>query len=149
MTSDQHEGAREFYNREYRETRYGPAVEPEQHRFYPVVTRFIQEYGLSDSTCLEVGSGRGAFQDAVPDYTGVDTAITLHGFLHKSFVPASTTALLIKASIPLREAPFVRRARVLPPRVMRYLFHFETLTAESPGLPSSRGSYAPDPSPSH
>ena len=42
--------------------------------------KFLDREGLRDKRVLEVGSGRGYFQDCVRDYTGVDIAEDLRKF---------------------------------------------------------------------
>jgi SAM-dependent methyltransferase len=54
---------------------------------------FIERWQLQGSRCLEIGCGRGAFQDVVADYTGVDLAESVRPFLHKPLYQASATAL--------------------------------------------------------
>ncbi len=58
-----------------------------------MVQRFIQDHGLRDKKILEVGSGVGALQDLVPDYTGLDISHNVAGYYHKPFFVASATAM--------------------------------------------------------
>jgi SAM-dependent methyltransferase len=53
----------------------------------------VEDYQLARRRCLEIGCGRGAFQDLVDDYTGLDISSKVSCFLHKPFVRADATAL--------------------------------------------------------
>ena len=54
---------------------------------------FIRQYHLEDKRVLDVGSGEGAHQDLVLDYTGLDISSTAARFYHKPFVVGSATEL--------------------------------------------------------
>jgi SAM-dependent methyltransferase len=105
---------------------YGTAAVPESHDCADVVAAFVQRYGLSAKRCLEIGSGRGVFQDAVPDYTGVDVSEDLRKFYRKPFhvvndarlpFPDSSFdavfACRVHEHIPDIELAFVELVRVL------------------------------------
>lgn len=64
------------------------------------VRAFVQQYGLEKARVLEVGSGTGALQDIVADYTGLDIAGSQRRLYHKPFVEASATGM------PFRDAEF-------------------------------------------
>jgi SAM-dependent methyltransferase len=83
----------DFYNREYQAERYATTLVAKEHPFYPVLKSFIEQHHLQDKRCLEIGCGRGAFQDIVTDYTGVDIAESVRPYLHKPFHQASATDL--------------------------------------------------------
>jgi ubiquinone/menaquinone biosynthesis C-methylase UbiE len=85
--------AKAFYNRELDGKAYTHFSEAEAHAGLPWVRGFIERYGLTGKRVLEVGCGRGAFQDLVEDYTGVDYSSKVAGFLRKPFVEASATSL--------------------------------------------------------
>jgi len=85
--------AREFYEKAYQEQKYISPTEASQHGAYQRLAAFISQYELADKYCLEVGSGRGGFQDLVPNYVGTDIAESAGIFMHKPFVVASATAL--------------------------------------------------------
>lgn len=85
---------RSFYEQEYWGSQYAAAVEAEDHAFYDDLAAFIARFELQDSNCLEIGCGRGAFQDVVVDYTGVDIAHVAGQYLRKPFAQASATAAL-------------------------------------------------------
>lgn len=92
-TDNYSSGIKSFYDREYVGQDYAPALRPEDHRAYPQLKAFVDEFGLHGRKCLEVGCGRGAFQDVVDDYTGVDLSDTVATYLHKPFKCASATNL--------------------------------------------------------
>jgi SAM-dependent methyltransferase len=59
----------------------------------PIISRFVEQYGLGDKRILEVGSGTGYLQDVVADYIGLDISPTAARFYHKPFVEGSATDL--------------------------------------------------------
>jgi len=81
-----------FYDREYSDARYAIAS-AENHIGYKELREFIDVYQLSGKRCLEIGCGRGAFQDFVEDYTGIDFCNSVRPCLHKPFFQASATQL--------------------------------------------------------
>ncbi len=118
----------DFYNRQYGEDVYASVTRAEAHPFYSTLTDFIAQWGLSNKRCLEIGCGRGAFQDEVQDYTGVDLAASVKPFLRKPFFRASATSLPFSNStfdagwsytvlehIPNPEAALSEMRRVLKP----------------------------------
>ena len=84
---------RDFYNREYRGAGYASAAAEDQHSFAGTLRAFIETHGLADGRCLEIGCGRGALQDVVRDYTGVDVADSVRACFHKPFYAASAISL--------------------------------------------------------
>lgn len=59
---------------------------PEEHTlFYPVLTKFIDDYDLKSKKCLEIGSSGGCFQDMVEDYHGTDVSEHLAKHYHKDY----------------------------------------------------------------
>ncbi len=82
-----------YYDREFLGDDYARAEAPETHPHVAEVRGFVERFGLRDRKCLEVGSGRGAFQDLVDDYTGLDIAESVHRYYHKPFIQGSATAL--------------------------------------------------------
>ncbi len=82
-----------FYDREYLGSKYANARRPEEHQFYTELKSFINKYQLHKKKCLEIGCGRGAFQDLVTDYVGVDISDTVKEYFHKPFYQASVTDL--------------------------------------------------------
>ncbi len=85
--------SRAFYEREYRGEGYSNIRDAEWHPFFPMLQAFIERYDLQDKKCLEVGCGRGAFQDVVQDFSGVDISSAAGRHLHKPFSQASATHL--------------------------------------------------------
>ena len=80
-----------FYDRQYTSDQYASV---ESHgQIGPFIRAFISAHGLDDKKVLEIGCGRGVYQDYVSDYTGVDLADSAAQFLHKPFHQASATAL--------------------------------------------------------
>lgn len=73
----------ETYSHELKNT------DPTAHSRYQKLTAFINEYGLRDKKCLEIGSARGIFQDLVEDYTGTDIAESVSTYYHKPYKIAS------------------------------------------------------------
>lgn len=98
---------RNFYTEKYASGEYGGATtEVKKHPFYPRLERFVTKYGINDKyyksnsnndslsvKCLEIGSGKGLFQDVVNDYTGLDYSESVDKYYHKPFVSASATEL--------------------------------------------------------
>jgi SAM-dependent methyltransferase len=80
-----------FYDREFSQDTY--AVEISDHRYHPILGAFVAQYHLETSRVLEVGCGRGAFQDLVAHYVGVDLSERVARYVRKPFCCASATAL--------------------------------------------------------
>lgn len=57
------------------------------------IRAFVSEYNLHDKRVLDIGSGQGALQDLVADFTGLDIASTAARFYHKPFIVGSATEL--------------------------------------------------------
>jgi SAM-dependent methyltransferase len=88
------EDIKNFYDREYAFCGYATTTNLADHVYYPALQDFISKYGLSSGKhCLEVGCGRGAFQDLADDYTGVDLSDAVRDSLHKPFYQASAIEL--------------------------------------------------------
>lgn len=85
--------ARRFYDTSYAADQYATAAAPEHHGKWHEVEDFVRRYELQSRRCLEVGCGRGYFQDLVDDYTGLDLSVRAGEHLHKPFAQASATAL--------------------------------------------------------
>lgn len=80
-----------FYDREFSQDKYAIAIS--DHRYHPILGSFVEQYHLENSPVLEVGCGRGAFQDLVAHYVGVDLSESVARYVHKPFFCASATAL--------------------------------------------------------
>ncbi len=85
--------ARTFYDRQYSDSAYAAVTDPEDHPFYPELRRILDKYGLRDKKCLEIGCGRGCFQELVADYTGVDYSERARRYLNKPFFACDARAL--------------------------------------------------------
>jgi len=90
--------SRSFYDRAYSSGDYARWGAPASHGFYSTVTNFVETFQLRDKRCLEVGCGRGPFQDVVRDYTGLDVTVAVAGALHKPYTVGSATALPFAAN---------------------------------------------------
>ena len=85
--------ASDFYDRVYRERRTADFRTPSEHFAYQELSQFIEAFDLRTQKCLEVGCGRGEFQDLVEDYTGVDLSRSAARCLRKPFVPSDAARL--------------------------------------------------------
>lgn len=54
---------------------------------------FVRRFGLADKSILDIGAGRGRYQDIVADYTAVDISSEAARYFHKPFYVGSATAL--------------------------------------------------------
>lgn len=84
---------RTFYDAEYKKQSYAFVHDAGKHFFSRELKEFIAKYNLHDKRCLEVGCGRGAFQDLVEDYTGLDISREVRRYMHKPFIAGSATDL--------------------------------------------------------
>ncbi len=76
----------DFYSEQYKADVYGNTTEMQNHAFYNVLKNWLgQHEEYRDKKFLEVGSGRGALQDVVCDYTGIDYADSVEKYYHKPF----------------------------------------------------------------
>lgn len=78
---------RSFYDGRRGET-YGldyTKASAERQCYYEELKAFIDEFGLQEKKCLEIGSSGGAFQDMVDDYYGTDIAESLAPHYHKPY----------------------------------------------------------------
>lgn len=80
------EGMRDFYDRQYSGTEYANREQAESHGMGCFVRDFVTAYHLQGRKVLEVGCGRGAFQDLAEDYTGTDLSAAVAKYLRKKFV---------------------------------------------------------------
>jgi SAM-dependent methyltransferase len=86
-------GAGTFYERIYESAGYSDYKSPEDHFAHRELSHFVSLFQLQNRKCLEVGCGRGLFQDLVPDYTGVDISMTVAPLMHKPFVACDASQL--------------------------------------------------------
>lgn len=82
-----------FYDAAYRGDGYATFYSAREHFAVMELQQFVDKFELVGKKCLEVGSGRGAFQDIVPDYTGLDLSAAVATNYHKPFVTASAEEL--------------------------------------------------------
>ncbi len=86
------EQAKAFYDREFADANYTPK---EAHAAgYPQLEEFVREHKLVESgACIEIGCGRGVYQDLVRNYTGTDISDTAGKNIRKPFKQCSATEL--------------------------------------------------------
>lgn len=84
---------RTFYNSVFKSSAYSNFIIAETHPYFLTVKTFIETYDLWDRRCLEIGCGRGAFQDLVNNYIGVDISASAGQYLHKPFCQGDGTLL--------------------------------------------------------
>jgi SAM-dependent methyltransferase len=82
-----------FYEQAYQSHTYARAESATSHSFYAPLRDFLARYNLDEKHCLEVGTGRGAFQNLVRDYVGIDIAASAGQYVKAPFAAASATAL--------------------------------------------------------
>ncbi len=81
----------DFYNRMYTNDEYASGVESRKET--EALNGFIKKHDLKNKKVLEIGCGRGAFQNLVDDYTGVDIASSAQKYIKKKFVQAPVESL--------------------------------------------------------
>ncbi len=127
--------AKSFYSRELEGKAYTHFSEADAHSAHAWVRGFVDRFDLSGKRVLEVGCGRGAFQDLVNDYTGVDYSSGVAAYLRKPFVEASATSLPFEDNrfdaawsiwtlehVPDPEKAFAELRRVIKPGGVLFLF---------------------------
>jgi SAM-dependent methyltransferase len=86
-----------FYDEAFdsRQARYDSIVRSVAERMHirEQFEKFVAAGKLSGARVLEVGSGAGALQDVVADYTGLDISATARSRYHKPFVQADARAI--------------------------------------------------------
>jgi SAM-dependent methyltransferase len=83
--------AKAFYDREFARADYTPVAA--HVGGMPALEAFVREHGLSGKKCLEIGCGRGVYQDLVPDWTGIDISDSVREYIKKPFVQGSASEL--------------------------------------------------------
>jgi len=129
------ESAKEFYDREYLGKSYAGVLSAKEHLGYVELQSFIDKFGLQGKRCLEIGCGRGAFQDLVEDYTGVDISDSVRTYLHKPFFQGTADKLPFGANefdaiwslwvlehVAECEKAVLEMRRVLKPNGLLYLY---------------------------
>lgn len=89
----------DFYNNKYASGEYGMNYDSvEEKPLYSVLRQFIAKYNINEkkARCLEIGSGKGDFQDMVIDYTGFDYSQTVGEYYHKPFIAGSAMEMPFK-----------------------------------------------------
>jgi glycosyltransferase involved in cell wall biosynthesis len=126
--------AEEFYNKVYSSDRYATFCDIDEHFAARSLIDFVSRYDLHHSRCLEVGSGRGAFQDLVADYTGLDLSSSVAEHYRKPFFNGSAEnlpfpdndfdaiwSITVLEHIPSPERALYEMRRVLKPGGMLFL----------------------------
>lgn len=85
MNLSSSEPSQNFYREQYARHTYAPWTGPSNHPFYDTLQNLLDTYGGREGKWLDVGCGRGALQDVVEDYTGVDIVESLAENMHKPF----------------------------------------------------------------
>ena len=83
----------QFYDAAFANGSYATFMEANSHFAVDELRAFVLNYELAHRKCLEVGCGRGAFQDLLDDYTGLDLSETVRSFLRKPFVQSTAEHL--------------------------------------------------------
>ncbi|GEM_PF-958311 len=82
---------KQFYEQQYESDHYAKGIDGRVEK--TALEKFINSYNLKNKKVLEIGCGRGAFQDLVHDWTGVDIASSTQKYIKKEFVVASADKL--------------------------------------------------------
>lgn len=124
--------ARVFYERQFKAQEYSTGVEGREEA--RSLREFVVKYELMEKRVLEIGCGRGAFQDIVDRWVGIDLASAVSQFIRKPFLAGGATALPFRGETfdavwsiaTLEHVPNLDRAlneiaRVLRPGGVAYL----------------------------
>ena len=84
--------AKAFYDREFADANYTPVAAHASG--YPQLEAMVREHGLVENgRCIEIGCGRGVYQDLVRNYVGTDISDTAGKNIRKTFQQCSATEL--------------------------------------------------------
>lgn len=84
--------AKAFYDREFADANYTPIGA--HAAGYPELEAMVREHGLAEhGRCIEIGCGRGVYQDLVRHYVGTDISDTAGKNIRKVFKQCSATEL--------------------------------------------------------
>ena len=79
-----------FYSEQYKGERYGNTYDLKKHAFYKTIKEWIEMHpDFQKKSFLEIGSGRGALQNIVDNYTGIDFSDGVSQYYKKDFVCCS------------------------------------------------------------
>lgn len=85
---------KDFISEQYANKGYAPFVKMEEHYCYDYLKSWIEKHpGTKHQRWLEIGSGRGAMQDIVDNYTGLDITDEVRKYYHKEYVVGSAEEL--------------------------------------------------------
>lgn len=82
-----------FYRNVNRTEVYELWSDAASHPLFKEVSSFVSHFDLDGQRVLEIGSGKGLFQDLVADYTGVDVSERLDVYYHKPYVVVESARL--------------------------------------------------------
>ena len=99
-SADSNPELKAFYETVDREADYACYPQAEFHPFYPLLRDFIARHGLGDKAVLEVGCGKGLFQDVASGYVGADIAESLRHYFHKPY------HAVLGAHLPFQDGAF-------------------------------------------
>ncbi len=120
--------SRGFYEKMYTGATYASAKAEGEHAKLESLLSFVKKRELCNKWVLEIGCGRGAFQDLVEDYVGIDIAEKCGAYLHKPFFCTSANRLpfadetfdaiwsvWVLEHVPKPEKALIEMRRVLKP----------------------------------
>jgi SAM-dependent methyltransferase len=76
--------SRLYYEKQYAAEKYSGVDMPSEHAEFRPLSAFIDQHRLRTASTLEIGSGKGLFQDLAEDYTGLDVADALKHYYREN-----------------------------------------------------------------